>query len=311
MSDCTSFTNAQRAQRAARFRKAKNLSKKASVDAHEAAHRPHAILGLRPGEEQKWEDTKLCKTLIKEADVARPINIDFLDKPSSPTPSSSTPKESILHSSPKPTLTLPETQPPKHLAFGLTQETAHHLLNTLPKMTVDLEGKTSPRVTDIFRDATRALDLPSGRQRSPYDAYDLRPTPTVQETAAKMSVPQSQAVAKIIDLSNASARGLAFVNRKRVVEAFSNSADGVDRKGPDTGRPEVQAALITAKIRSLWDHLKRHGRDVHNRRALTLLVHQRAKILKYLKRKDIVRYELLLPQLGLEKSAVEGEIVVR
>lgn len=72
----------------------------------------------------------------------------------------------------------------------------------------------------------------------------------------------------------------------------------------------VIAALLTMKIRKLWEHLQRNRKDVANRRSLRMLVHQRAKMLKYLKRLDRDRYESVLGQLGIEESAIEGELVV-
>lgn len=73
---------------------------------------------------------------------------------------------------------------------------------------------------------------------------------------------------------------------------------------------QLTAALLTYKIRNLWNHLQTFKRDVGNRRGLTKLVHQRAKILKYLKNTDRDRYDAALARLGLEPGAVEGELVV-
>ena len=70
------------------------------------------------------------------------------------------------------------------------------------------------------------------------------------------------------------------------------------------------AALATYRIRNLWEHLSRVKKDIANRRSLRRLVHQRAKILRYLKRVDEDRYDRVLERLGLERSAVEGELVV-
>lgn len=70
------------------------------------------------------------------------------------------------------------------------------------------------------------------------------------------------------------------------------------------------AALKTYQIRKLWRHLTTFRRDVGNRLGLRKLVHERAKILKYLRSKDRGRYETLLEQLALEPEAVEGELVV-
>jgi len=70
------------------------------------------------------------------------------------------------------------------------------------------------------------------------------------------------------------------------------------------------AALLTYKIRNLWDHLITFKRDVGNRRSLLKLIHQRAKILRYLKRLDQNRYDIILDRLALEPKSVEGELTL-
>src|SRR6266849_2926157 len=62
-------------------------------------------------------------------------------------------------------------------------------------------------------------------------------------------------------------------------------------------------ALLTLQVRNVWNHLREFKRDVANRRSLRRLVHQRAKLLKYLKRTDRDRYERVLERLGLEPRA--------
>ena len=69
-------------------------------------------------------------------------------------------------------------------------------------------------------------------------------------------------------------------------------------------------ALMTYKIRNLWDHLQRQRSDRGNRPRLTKLVHHRAKMLKYLKSVSRQRYDDLLPRLGLEPGSVEGELII-
>lgn len=69
--------------------------------------------------------------------------------------------------------------------------------------------------------------------------------------------------------------------------------------------------MLTYRIRNLHEHLETGARhDNQNRRSMTMLVHKRAKLLKYLRRTSPARYEAILPRLGLEPRAVEGEIVV-
>lgn len=69
----------------------------------------------------------------------------------------------------------------------------------------------------------------------------------------------------------------------------------------DTGSPEVQVALLTARINDLTPHFKEHVKDHHSRRGLLRLVSQRRKLLDYLKSKDIERYRTLISRLGLRK----------
>ena len=69
----------------------------------------------------------------------------------------------------------------------------------------------------------------------------------------------------------------------------------------DTGSPEVQVAILTARIQELTEHLKANPKDHHSRRGLLKMVGQRRNLLAYLKGKDIERYRTLIEQLGLRK----------
>lgn len=69
----------------------------------------------------------------------------------------------------------------------------------------------------------------------------------------------------------------------------------------DTGSPEVQVALLTARINLLTDHFRTHAKDHHSRRGLLKLVGQRRRLLDYLKRRDIDRYRTLIGALNLRK----------
>lgn len=70
----------------------------------------------------------------------------------------------------------------------------------------------------------------------------------------------------------------------------------------DTGSPEVQVALLTARINDLQqDHFKAHKADHHSRRGLIRMVNQRRKLLDYLKGKDAGRYTALIGELGLRR----------
>ncbi len=73
------------------------------------------------------------------------------------------------------------------------------------------------------------------------------------------------------------------------------------RSEGDTGSPEVQIALLTARINDLTEHFKNNPKDHHSRRGLLKMVGQRRGLLAYLRRIDIERYRTLIERLGLRK----------
>ena len=86
----------------------------------------------------------------------------------------------------------------------------------------------------------------------------------------------------------------AIEDRRSLVNKFA-------RHEGDTGSPEVQVALLTARISHLTEHLKEHKKDKHSRRGLMLLVGQRRRLLNFLQRKDIARYRALVDALNLRR----------
>jgi len=83
-------------------------------------------------------------------------------------------------------------------------------------------------------------------------------------------------------------------SKSKVVSEFKRSEN-------DTGSPEVQVALLTARIQYLTDHFKTHKHDHHSRRGLLRMVNQRRSLLDYLKKKEIKRYRDLIERLGLRR----------
>lgn len=77
--------------------------------------------------------------------------------------------------------------------------------------------------------------------------------------------------------------------------------DGFKAHGQDTGSAEVQIALLTERINILGGHFKSHKKDYHSRRGLLALVGRRRRLLTYIKKKDVKKYENLLDKLGLRK----------
>jgi small subunit ribosomal protein S15 len=83
----------------------------------------------------------------------------------------------------------------------------------------------------------------------------------------------------------------------QVAEIIQSNA----RSASDTGSPEVQVALLTARINQLTPHFKQHVHDHHGRRGLLKMVNQRKRLLSYLKDKAPDRYTALIAKLGLRK----------
>ena len=69
----------------------------------------------------------------------------------------------------------------------------------------------------------------------------------------------------------------------------------------DTGSPEVQVAILTARINELTEHLRVHKHDNHSRRGLLIMVGKRRNLLDYLQKKDINRYRAIIAKLGIRK----------
>lgn len=230
-------------KRIARAVRKANIEKKAQREKSADLNKPSVVLGIRPGEEGRWENCDLAKILVDQAALATP-------------PEDYQPLEAHVGT----------INVPRQTAWGVGEKEQSLLFQTLPMLTANHVGKPG---------------------------------------ADKVEHDKANKFARLIDLRNADAGGIAFENRRRIVAAFSTPANPFD-----TGRPEVQAALLTYKIRKLWGHLDKFRRDVGNRRSLRKLVHQRAKILKYLKRLDRDRYDIVLSRLALEPESVEGELIV-
>jgi small subunit ribosomal protein S15 len=82
--------------------------------------------------------------------------------------------------------------------------------------------------------------------------------------------------------------------KQELIEKFGDSP-------ADTGKAEVQIALMTARINDLNEHLRTHTKDHHSRRGLLMLVGRRRRLLNYLRRDDLERYRALLQELGLRR----------
>ena len=176
-----------------------------------------------------------------------------------------------------------------------------------------------------------ALAVKQGKTPTPSESRAYEEQLTVE---AKMN----EQVMRVLDLRNADAKGIKKENVRRIVEVFggdlnntgadaassssaadvaSDTAAGVLPR-MNTGHPTVTSAILTHRIHLLSTHLSQNPRDVHNKKRLRELVHQRAKVLSYYKRRVGRRggegegaYLGLLEKLGLDRRGVEGELIVR
>ena len=87
---------------------------------------------------------------------------------------------------------------------------------------------------------------------------------------------------------------LKVQEKKKIIKEFETHQG-------DTGSPEVQIALLTRKINELTEHLKTHKKDHASRRGLLKMVGTRSALLKYVRNKDVKRYQEIISRLGLRK----------
>ncbi|EEB07928.1 ribosomal protein subunit S28 [Schizosaccharomyces japonicus yFS275] len=110
-------------------------------------------------------------------------------------------------------------------------------------------------------------------------------------------------IRRLFDIQNSNFKSIRLLNIQKALRDFGHSER-------DTGSPEVQAAVYSAKIFAIKDHCDHHRKDYACKRYLSYLVHRRRRILKYLRRKDRQRYDDCISRLGLTDAAVTCEINV-
>lgn len=195
----------------------------------------------------------------------------------------------------------------------------------------DISQDTASSLRDLI--ATFAKDSPESKAEwNESNRNVLKDLTPEQRTALLESehTTASEALRRISSLSLSSAADRLRINKQRCIDVFgrhntdsslppkakaahSNSLEKGERVGPDTGSSEVQVAILTAKIRALADFLETRGTmDKHGKRDLRLLVHRRAKLLKYLRRKERggPRWQHLIETLGLGEGTWKGEITL-
>ncbi|KAI9369733.1 hypothetical protein BJX61DRAFT_518482 [Aspergillus egyptiacus] len=151
------------------------------------------------------------------------------------------------------------------------------------------------------------------------------------ETHALEHKNAQDAITRIVSISNGNTKDQLRLRIQKCIETFGRHntdatlppkpaavshgsaavrPEKIPRVGPDTGSPEVQVAILTAKILNLSRHLETTNKDKHNKRNLRLLVHKRQKLLRYLRRKERggPRWRNLMETLGLSDAAWAHEI---
>ncbi|PYI21266.1 putative ribosomal protein S15 [Aspergillus japonicus CBS 114.51] len=185
--------------------------------------------------------------------------------------------------------------------------------------------------TELERALAHSKDLTSPLVNPDRDTADPQLEMEQAEQHHKQHANALEAMNRILNLENGNNQDRMRLRIQRCIETFgrhntdqtlppkpaSVSLDSATarpekfpRVGADTGSPEVQVAILTAKIINLSKHLETTNKDKHNKRNLRLLVHKRQKLLRYLRRKERggPRWQNLVQTLGLSDAAWQGEI---
>ncbi|EMD00478.1 hypothetical protein BAUCODRAFT_62387 [Baudoinia panamericana UAMH 10762] len=208
------------------------------------------------------------------------------------------------------------SSPPSPSSSGVQSETDAHLNFYLSK-------------TELQNSITHSVHLSTPTSPTP-DFQQDDPTSPISPEQRQAILDQNhrtaeEAITRIASLSLGSSKDRLRVNIQRCISTFGrrhtdttlphstpmNPESSTPRIGPDTGSPEVQIAILTAKIRTLADFLGTRGRqDKVNKRNLRVLVHKRQKLLQYLRRQDRGggRWRHCVETLGLGEGCWRGEI---
>lgn len=270
----------------ARKIKSENLQRRELTKRMLEQTKPDPVLGHQPNKvgEAVWENSELAKIVITK-DKAWGVTRDHRGK-LQPLRAD---QEDTTTFSQQSAQDAEEFGGPERLNFGLQRKDRELLFKGLPQIMVKDRVLDSANLGPLVRGSPERADI---------DAFEKELEKVLAEEDRN-----KEALGRILDLRNASGKGVQVENIRRIVQHFG--------EGTDTGSSEVQAAILTYRIRNLQEHLlDSHRHDSSNRRAMSNLVQQRAKVLKYLKRTKPHRYLALLPRIGIEARAVEGEIIV-
>lgn len=269
-------------RRASRLRRTANLERRDIKERLFALSRPDPVLAHQLNDEgyTYWKNSELAQLILSKEEVwglaedrrGQLVPVEPLPRPDDAQVDAQA----------------AEFGGPRRLNFGLGEEERRTLFQSLPRV------MTEDRVLD-------AASVHAGRDQG----ADILVAEHAQSEEEQQQ--SAAALARILDLRNASGKGIQVENTRRIVQHFGAREND---QGPDTGSPEVQAAILTYRIRNLAEHLGQARHDHSNRRSMAKLVHQRARVLRYLKSRDPIRYQAFLPRIGVEARAVEGEVIV-
>jgi small subunit ribosomal protein S15 len=207
-------------KRQARLTRQKNLAKREELQKKAAAARPHVILGTIASNDEeasaKWAACDLAKVLVRPEELAPDAPAQRVSLPAAVTA-----QEADVHL-------------PPSLAFGLRAREQRMLFEHLPLLSADMSTRREMTSTANWQRWGNAHASAGAGQKK-----DAEGMSAFHETELAVGVAQANALARVVDLRNANAAGVAFENRRRVVEAFSKPG-----KPNDTGRTEVQGALL-------------------------------------------------------------------
>ncbi|WFD29676.1 hypothetical protein MSPP1_000686 [Malassezia sp. CBS 17886] len=269
-------------RRAVRLRRTANLAQREIRERLFEMSKPDPVLGYRNNEqgEAYWQSSELAQVILLKDEVWG-VSEDRRGR--------LVPVEAAVH--PDDAAVDAEAAAfggPRRLNFGLDADERRTLFRSLPRVMVEDRMLDSASLASAADDGTSALVAE-------------------QQQLEEEQAESADTLARILDLRNASGKGIQVENTRRIIAHFGARSDG---RGSDTGSPEVQAAILTYRIRNLAAHLASARHDSSNRRGMAMLVHQRARVLRYLKSRDPIRYQNFLPRIGIEARAVEGEIVI-
>ncbi|KAN0063480.1 hypothetical protein ACQY0O_003927 [Thecaphora frezii] len=283
-----------RKKRTARLKRKNNLDQRTLKVRMLESSKPDPVLGHQPSKSDVWDKCELASLILNKEEVWG-VKEDRRGNLVATEPTGGANNESAYDRAVR--LEAQAFGGPRRLNFGLDASDRQLLFQSLPNVMV------KDRILDSWNLGVMMKGTPN---QADVQSFEEEYNRLVHEEQSSASI-----LARVLDLRNASGKGIQVENIRRIVDHFGKRKEMEQLgKGVDTGSAEVQAAVLTYRIRNLATHLAEARHDNSNRRAMTMLVHQRARILKYLKRKDANRYHAILPRIGIEARAVEGEIVV-